>query len=280
MKNMHFTTPVSVKNVQIHDSFFSNLMKITVEKLIPYQWRALNDEIPDAEPSYCMRNFKIAAGLETGEHGGMVFQDSDLAKWIEAVAYSLIWNPDAALEKTADEAIDIVAQAQLPDGYLDTYYILTGIENRWTNTKDNHEMYCAGHMLEAAVAYYQATIDIRILDVMIACVEHIASVIGPEEGKLRTYPGHEVLEMALCKLYEITKDERHLSLAKYFIDERGASPAILSRRGSATTALSDRTHRLICGIIRRTALCANRKALKATPYARDISIPVWLMWHA
>lgn len=66
--------------------------------------------------------------METGEHGGMVFQDSDLAKWIEAVAYSLIWNPDAALEKTADEAIDIVAQAQLPDGYLDTYYILTGIE--------------------------------------------------------------------------------------------------------------------------------------------------------
>ena len=105
MKNMHFTTPVSVKNVQIHDSFFSNLMKITVEKLIPYQWRALNDEIPDAEPSYCMRNFKIAAGLETGEHGGMVFQDSDLAKWIEAVAYSLIWNPDAALEKTTMKCI-------------------------------------------------------------------------------------------------------------------------------------------------------------------------------
>lgn len=231
MKNMHFTTPVSVKNVQIHDSFFSNLMKITVEKLIPYQWRALNDEIPDAEPSYCMRNFKIAAGLETGEHGGMVFQDSDLAKWIEAVAYSLIWNPDAALEKTVDEAIDIVAQAQLPDGYLDTYYILTGIENRWTNTKDNHEMYCAGHMLEAAVAYYQATGKRKLLDVMIACVEHIASVIGPEEGKLRTYPGHEVLEMALCKLYEITKDERHLSLAKYFIDERGASPSYFVAEG-------------------------------------------------
>ena len=231
MEKTQFTTPVPVKDVRVHDSFFSDLMKITVEKLIPYQWRALNDEIPDAEPSYCMRNFKIAAGLEQGKHGGMVFQDSDLAKWIEAVAYSLIWNPDAALEQTADEAIDLIARAQLPDGYLDTYYILNGIENRWTNTKDNHEMYCAGHMLEAAVAYYQATGKRKLLDVMIACVAHIASVIGPEEGKLHTYPGHEVLEMALCKLYEVTRDERHLQLARYFIDERGASPSYFVAEG-------------------------------------------------
>lgn len=231
MEKSQFTTPVPIKNVRVHDSFFSDLMKTTVEKLIPYQWRALNDEIPDAEPSYCMRNFKIAAGMASGEHGGRVFQDSDLAKWLEAVAYSLMWRPDAALEKTADEAIDIVAQAQLPDGYLDTYYILTGIENRWTNTKDNHEMYCAGHMLEAAVAYYQATGKRKLLDVMTACVEHIASVIGPEEGKLHTYPGHEVLEMALCKLYEVTRDERHLRLAQYFIDERGESPSYFVTEG-------------------------------------------------
>ena len=231
MEKSQFTTPVPVKNVRVHDSFFSDLMKTTVEKLIPYQWRALNDEIPDAEPSYCMRNFKIAAGLETGEHGGRVFQDSDLAKWLEAVAYSLMWRPDAALEKTADEAVDIVARAQRPDGYLDTYYILTGLENRWTNTKDNHEMYCAGHMLEAAVTYYQATGKRKLLNVMTACVAHIASVIGPEEGKLHTYPGHEVLEMALCKLYEVTHDERHLRLARYFIDERGASPSYFVAEG-------------------------------------------------
>ena len=231
MEKSQFTTPVPLKDVQVHDSFFSNLMKTTVEKLIPYQWRALNDEIPDAEPSYCIRNFKIAAGLEKGEHGGCVFQDSDLAKWIEAAAYTLVWHPDAALEKTVDEAIDLIARAQLPDGYLDTYYILTGIENRWTNTKDNHEMYCAGHMLEAAVAYYQATGKRKLLDIMTACVDHIASVIGPEEGKLHTYPGHEVLEMALCRLYEATGEERHLKLAKYFVDERGASPSYFVAEG-------------------------------------------------
>jgi len=95
MDQRKLTTPVAIPNVTVHDSFFSNLMKITVEKLLPYQWKALNDEIPDAAPSYCMRNFRIAAGVETGEHGGMVFQDSDLAKWIEAAAYTLYWNPDA-----------------------------------------------------------------------------------------------------------------------------------------------------------------------------------------
>lgn len=231
MEKKQFTVPVPVKNVQVHDSFFSDLMKVTIEKLIPYQWQALNDKIPDAAPSYCMRNFKIAAGMETGEHGGCVFQDSDLAKWIEAVAYSLIWHPDPELEQTADEAIDIVERAQLPDGYLDTYYILTGIENRWTNTKDNHEMYCAGHMLEAAVAYYLATGKRKLLDIMIRCVEHIRSVIGPEEGKKHTYPGHEVLEMALCKLYEVTGDERHLDLARYFIDERGKAPSYFVAEG-------------------------------------------------
>ncbi len=231
MEKKQFTVPVPVKNVQVHDSFFSNLMQVTVEKLLPYQWKALNDEIPDAAPSYCIRNFKIAAGLESGEHGGCVFQDSDLAKWLEAVAYSLIWRPDAALEKTADEAIALVEKAQRPDGYLDTYYILTGIENRWTNTKDNHELYCAGHMLEAAVAYYQATGKRKLLDVMIRCVEHIRSVIGPEEGKKHTYPGHEVLEMALCKLYEVTGDETHLNLARYFIDERGAEPSYFVAEG-------------------------------------------------
>ena len=231
MEKKQFTVPVPIRNVQVHDSFFSNLMKVTVEKLLPYQWKALNDEIPDAEPSYCIRNFKIAAGLEQGEHGGRVFQDSDLAKWIEAAAYSLIWHPDAALEKTVDEAIDLVERAQLPDGYLDTYYILTGIENRWTNTKDNHELYCAGHMLEAAVAYYQATGKRKLLDVMTRCVGHIASVIGPEEGKLHTYPGHEVLEMALCKLYEATGDAKHLELAAYFINERGAAPSYFVAEG-------------------------------------------------
>ena len=185
------------------------------------------------------------------------------------------------MKKTAGEAIDIVARAQRPDGYLDTYYILTGLENRWTNTKDNHEMYCAGHMLEAAVAYYQATGKRKLLDVMTACVAHIASVIGPEEGKLHTYPGHEVLEMALCKLYEVTRDERHLRLARYFIDERGASPSYFVAGGRAQrTSLSGRIRPLTCGTTRRTVRCASRRARRGHAVRGGISTPAWRTWRA
>ena len=146
-----------IQKVRIDDTFWSKTRETVRREGIPYQWRALNDMIPGAEPSYCMRNFRIAAGKEQGEHAGYVFQDSDVAKWIEGAAFSLRWHPDPALEATVDGAIDEVVAAQQPDGYLDTYYIINGLERRWTNLKDNHELYCAGHLIEAAVAYFQVT---------------------------------------------------------------------------------------------------------------------------
>jgi len=153
-----------------------------------------------------------------------VFQDSDFAKWVEAAAYSLVWHPDPALEKTLDDAIDIVCNAQQEDGYLDTYYIINGLDKRFTNLKDNHELYCFGHLLEAAAAYYEAAGKRKLLDAMIRYADCIDRHIGPQEGKLHGYPGHEIAEMALVRLYAITKDEKHLRLAKYFIDERGQKP--------------------------------------------------------
>ena len=135
-------------NASINDNFWSRTRETIRKEGIPYQWRALNDLVEGAEPSCSMRNFRIAAGLESGEHGGFVFQDSDLAKWIEGAAYSLRWHPDPELEATLNSVIDVIAAAQQPDGYLDTYYILTGLDKRWTNLKDNHELYCAGHFLE------------------------------------------------------------------------------------------------------------------------------------
>jgi len=213
-----------INNTQINDPFWNHVRETVRVEGIPYQWKALNDEIPDAEPSRCMRNFRIAAGKEKGEHWGWAFQDSDVAKWLEAVAYSLMWHPDAELEKTADEAIEAVCAAQQPDGYLGTYYTIKGLDKRWTNLKDHHEMYVAGHMIEAAVAYYQTTGKRKLLDACLRLVDHIDSLFGPEEDKLKGYPGHPVLEMALMRLYEITKDEKHLKLAKYFVDQRGQSP--------------------------------------------------------
>lgn len=210
--------------IQITDDFWKGYMELVRTHVIPYQWEALNDRIEGAEPSRCIQNFRRAAGLEEGGFEGMVFQDSDVYKWLEAVAYSLTWHPDEDLEKTADEAIDLIAKAQQPDGYLDTYYILNGLDQRFTNLTDNHEMYCMGHMVEAAVAYYHATGKRKLLDVAAAFVNCAYENLGREPGKKRGYPGHEVAEMALAALYGITKDKRHLELAKYFIDERGQQP--------------------------------------------------------
>lgn len=224
MQTDGYVRPVDGKQVVIRESFFKNLMTLAAERIIPYQWEALNDNVPGAAPSYCIRNFRAAAGEINAPFGGCVFQDSDLAKWIEAASLSLVWKKDEALEKHIDDAVDLIRRAQREDGYLDTYYILNGLDKRWTNLRDNHELYCAGHMIEAAVAYFRATGKRVFLDVIIRYVDHIASMFGSEEGKLRGYPGHEEIELALIKLYEVTKDEKHLALAKYFVDERGREP--------------------------------------------------------
>lgn len=222
-------------NVTIDDAFWNSFRETLVREGIPYQWDALNDRLPaDTEPSYCMRNFRIAAGRETGKHGGYVFQDSDVYKWLEGVAYSLRWHPDPALETVADGAIADIAAAQQPDGYLDTYYIINGLERRWTNLKDHHELYVAGHMIEAAVAYFTVTGKRQLLDVALRFVDHIDSVIGPEEGKLHGYPGHPVIEMALMRLYEITGDPKHLRLAEYFVNERGQAPLFFEEEDRRT----------------------------------------------
>lgn len=216
-------------DVSIQDDFWKEYMELVRNHVIPYQWEALNDRIEGAEPSYCIQNFRVAAGMEEGCFQGMVFQDSDAYKWLEAVAYSLMWHPDKELEATADEAIDIICAAQQPDGYLDTYYILNGLEKRFTNLMDHHELYCLGHMVEGAVAYYKATGKRKFLDTAIGYVNCVYENIGNAPGKKPGYPGHEVAEMALVGLYEVTKDEKHLELAKYFIDQRGAGTAVFCR---------------------------------------------------
>jgi hypothetical protein len=155
---------------------------------------------------------------------GFVFQDSDFSKWIEAVGYSLTQHPDTELERIADEAIDIVCNAQQEDGYLDTYYIINGRDKTFTNLRDHHELYCFGHLTEGAVAYYNATGKDKLLKAAERFADYIADFFGEEEGKCKGYPGHEIAEMALVRLYEATGNDKYLNLAKYFIDERGKRP--------------------------------------------------------
>ncbi|SCP99301.1 glycoside hydrolase family 127 protein [Anaerobium acetethylicum] len=179
------------------------------------------------EPVYTFRGFEALP--EDMEHledrfYGFVFQDSDFSKWIEAVAYSLVNHPDEKLEEIADGAIDIVCAAQLENGYLDTYYIINGMDKSFSNLKDHHELYCFGHLAEGAVAYYQATGKDKLLKAAMRFADYIDSVFGPEKEKSKGYPGHEIAEMALVRLYEATGEERYLELGRFFINERGRQP--------------------------------------------------------
>lgn len=216
-------TSVDLKHIEIQDSFWGKYINLVDEVILPFQWELINDRVEGAEKSYCIRNFRIAAGKETGEHKGMVFQDTDAAKWLEAVAYSLNKNRNSRLEEAADQTIDLIAEAQCEDGYLNTYYTITG-NQRWSNLFEGHELYTAGHMIEAAVAYYQATGKRKFLDVVCKLADYICQVFGPEEGKIHGYPGHPEVELALVKLYRITGNNNYLCLADYFVRTRGERP--------------------------------------------------------
>ena len=125
--------------------------------VLPHQWNLLNDLVEGASSSHCVENFRIAAHEAQGDYDGMVFRDSDLYKWLEAVGYALTIDRDAKLESIADEAIALIGRAQCADGYINTYYTIKAPAERWKNLTEGHELYCAGHMFEAAVAYHQAT---------------------------------------------------------------------------------------------------------------------------
>lgn len=212
---------VPLRQIRIQDKFWDRYIHLVKDVLIPYQWDILNDRIDGVEKSHCIQNFRIAAGEADGDFEGAVFQDTDAAKWLEAVAYVLeIW-PDEELERLADETIDLIGRAQCEDGYLNTYFTIKAPKLRWTNLKEGHELYTAGHMIEAAVAYYEATGKKTFLHIVERFADLICRVFGPEEGKCHGYPGHQEIELALIRLYRATGREDYRRLAKYFIDQRG-----------------------------------------------------------
>lgn len=209
------------------DGFIGKYQQLIKDVVIPYQYSVLCDEAPDTEKSHVVQNFinagKAVRGEDIGDgFYGMVFQDSDAAKWIEAAAYSLSLFPDAQLEKTVDNLIDIIADAQDTDGYLNTYYTIKDKDKRWTNLLEGHELYCSGHMMEAACAYFEATGKEKLLQVMNKNAEHIYEhfILQKHEG----CPGHPEVELALLKMYRLTNNKHCLELAEHFINVRGTDP--------------------------------------------------------
>lgn len=213
-----------LKNIKINDPYWNKYIRLIPDVVIPYQWEILNDRVRGATPSYCLQNFRIAAGEAAGERKGTVFQDSDVAKWLEAVAYSLESRADPALEQTADEVIDLLGRAQCDDGYLNTYFTLVEHGERWKNLSEGHELYSAGHLIEAAVAYYHATGKKKFLQIMCRYADLICTVFGNGDTQIHGYPGHEEIELALVRLYHSTQNKKYLETAKYFIDQRGQTP--------------------------------------------------------
>src|SRR5690554_314057 len=218
-------TPVDFSYVQITDSFWSRILTNHVNTTLP----VCIDQIENK--SGRIRNFENAA-LGEGEHSGIFYDDSDVYKALEGIAYSLINNPNPDLEKKADEWIDKFTAAQEDDGYINTYYSLTGLDKRWTNM-DKHEMYCAGHLIEAAVAYYKATEKKQLLDVSINMVDHIMGQFGPD--KRHWVPGHEEIELALVKLYEVTGNSDYLNFAHWLLEERGHGHGTKGEEGEWNT---------------------------------------------
>jgi len=214
---------VKLQATKIRDSFWDRYIKLVKETIIPYQWDILNDNIENIETSHCLRNFKIAAGKETGEFYGAVFQDSDAAKWLEAAAYSLAAEKDEKLEAMADEVIALIEEAQQPDGYINTYFTIKEPDLRWTNLEEGHELYTAGHLMEAAVAYYNTTGKKRFLHCICKFADLICDVFS-EDNNREGYPGHQEVEIGLIKLYEVTGNRNYLKMAKSFLDRRGKEP--------------------------------------------------------
>lgn len=153
------------------------------------------------------------------------FWDSDIYKIVEASCYFLMKQPDPTLRADVEEAVDMIRAAQHPDGYINSYFTVRGIRNRWTNLRDLHELYCIGHLIEACVAYETLTQSGRLLEPVMKCIRHVDSVFGSEPGKKRGYPGHQEIEVGLLRLYELTQDPLCLKLARFFILERGRRDA-------------------------------------------------------
>lgn len=247
MDTKSFSNHIELKNIKINDDFWNKYIELVRNEVIPYQYKALNDEIEGAEKSRCIDNFikasKTVKDIKDGKDvpvfpvdlweyndnnspkesfKGWVFQDSDIYKWLEAVSYSLENHYDENLFKEAKGCVDLICSAQLDNGYLDTLYIINDRSKAFTNLKDKHELYCFGHLAEAAVAFYNATGEDRLLSATCKFADLICDTFN-ENGK-KGYGGHEIAELALVKLYKVTGKKEYLETAKFFISERGKKP--------------------------------------------------------
>ena len=222
-KNRHL--PVAFTAVELKDRLWAPRQRAVRERTVPFLYgqmvkigtiEALDVTKPPGPLAFPYRKNNTSTSV--------MYWDSDIAKWIETASYTLATHPDPALDALIDEVVARIAKAQEPDGYFNSFFQRREPAKKWSNLRDWHELYCIGHMIEAAVAHNQATGKTNLLDIVRRQVDLVAKLFGPNEGQKRGYCGHEEIELALVKLYRLTGERRYLDLASYFIDERGRQP--------------------------------------------------------
>jgi len=205
-------SPVPFTQVKVDDAFWTPRLRTNREVSLPHNFKW-------CEETGRFSNFAKAAGQMEGKFEGIYFNDSDVYKVLEGAAYSLADHPDPKLDKMVDDVVAKIAAAQQENGYLNTYYTLVEPDKKWTDCRVRHELYCAGHLFEAAVAHHRATGKTTLLDAATRFADRIDEIFGP--GKRYDVPGHEEIELGLVKLWQETGDERYFDLAKFFLDVRG-----------------------------------------------------------
>lgn len=209
------------KNVNILNGFWQKIQQVMLDVTLPIEYK-------QCEVTGRISSLKLdwKPGMPNKPH---FFWDSDIAKWIEAASYSLALRYDEALIGLVDEIIDMIAAAQQEDGYFNVYYTVVEPGERFTYLKRMHELYCAGHMMEAAVAYHDATGKTKLLDIVCRYADLLYDLFGEGSTKIQGYDGHEEIELALVKLYRTTGNAKYLELSKFFIDERGKEPSFFEK---------------------------------------------------
>ena len=238
-KELTYRRPVRFEQVEIQDTFWAPRLRANREQGLEAVYQQLV-----ATGRLAAYNLDWTPG--SGRPQPHVFWDSDVAKWLEGACYSLINQPDEGLSEKVEGAINRILSAQGEDGYLNPHFTVVEPGRRWTNLRDQHELYCAGHLIEAALAHHRATGDPRFLNAMEGYAGLIGRVFGRATGQKRGYPGHEELELALVKLYRHTGKKKYLDLAAYFIEERGQEPHYFDlearQRGDDPAAYWAQTH--------------------------------------
>ncbi len=209
--------PIPFENVKIEDEFWGLRQAANRERGLT----AVYDQLVQTGR---LDAYQLDWRPESGKPKPHVFWDSDVAKWLEGACSSLITHPDPDLRAKVEDVVDRILSAQQDDGYINPYFTVVEPENRWKNLRDKHELYCAGHLVEAAIAHHKATGNRRFLDGIERYARLIGETFGREKGQILGYPGHEEIELALLKLYRHTGEEHYFELARYFIEERGRSP--------------------------------------------------------